>query len=180
MGNETKKTDKVKTNNKPETKSYTAKVLKVVTAQKADWKDTRVTIIIDKEIPQYKEGEIINKDSFSKNIRQLVSEIGAFVPEIQMADALALGRAINPQIIALALTNAQIEFKREYHAQGDETKAGNGTVYDSEGFSSIITKATPNINPLFNNMLNTLIMKQAEQPQVSITAQIPNAFNVQL
>ena len=167
-------------NNRPETKNYTAKIVKVVTAQTADWKDSRVTLVLDAEIPQYKDGQIINKNSFSKNIRQLVAEVGAFVPELQMADALALGRAINPQIIALSLTNATIEFKREYHAQGEETKSGNDTVYNSEGFSSIITKTTPNINPVFINILNMLIMKMAEQPQVSVTTQIPNAFNIQL
>ena len=71
--------------------------------------DGRVTISLDCEpFPSidFETGEEITKSAFGINIRNLVNQVGEKVEAIGLANALATGKAITPQIISLALLSS--------------------------------------------------------------------------
>ena len=83
--------------------------------------DGRVTISLDCEpftSIDFETGEEITKSGFGMNIRNLVNQIGDKVEAIGLANALAMGRNINPQIVSLALIGASVEVSRTFHEKG--------------------------------------------------------------
>lgn len=138
--------------------------------------DERITFVLDKEFTtiDFSTGEEKITNMFGLNIYAVVNQVSQFVPEIQLADTLAMGKMINPQIIALALINAEIVVKREQHKQGEERKNSN-EVYARDCITSEIVKVKTNIKPIFAQMLMQLV---TSAPAIIKKAEIPNPFGM--
>lgn len=150
-----------------------ATILKVIIPQGAD---TRVTFVLDKEFTtlDFSTGEEKVTNMFGLNIYAVVNQVSPFVPEIQLADALALGECVNPQIISLAMVNAKIRVKREFHAKG-EARKNSKEVYARNCITSEITSVKTNIIAVFSQMLSTIIATKSSKPK---TSAIPNPFGM--
>ena len=141
--------------------------------------DGRVTISLDCEPFEsldFETGEVIMKTAFGLNTRALVSQVQDKVEAIGVANALAMGRAVNPQIISLSLIGAEIEVTRTFHAKGEKRQESNET-YSRDCIVSEIVKVTPHIKPMFENMLNTLLMSKPYLDIVT-TGIVRNPFGI--
>lgn len=122
--------------------------------------DGRVTISLDSDpFPSidFETGEETEKTSFGINIRNLVNQIGEKVEYIALANALAMGKSINPQIISLSLIGASVEVKRVFHAKGTKREKSE-ELYSKNCIASEIISITPHVKPMFNKVLETLVM----------------------
>lgn len=124
--------------------------------------DGRVTISLDCEpFPSidFETGEEIVKSAFGINIRNLVNQVGEKVEAIGLANALAMGKSINPQIISLALIGASIEVSRTFHAKGTQREQSE-ELYSKDCIVSEIVSITPHVKPMFQKVLETLVMSK--------------------
>ena len=151
----------------------TANVTKVMLPQGSD---NRITFVIDTEFKtlDFATGEEKLTNMFGLNIFAVVNQVAQFVPEIQLADTLALGNCVNPQIVALALTNATITIKREVHEKGEQRK-NTSELYARDCITSEIVKVSTNIKPIFAQMLMQLV---TTAPAIVQKADIPNPFGL--
>ena len=120
----------------------------------------RVTISLDCEpftSIDFETGEEIAKSGFGINIRNLVNQIGDKVEAIGLANALAMGRNINPQIVSLALIGASVEISRTFHAKGTKREESD-ELYSKDCIVSNIIAITPHVKPMFQKVLETLVM----------------------
>lgn len=156
-----------------EANTITAKVTKVMLPQGTD---ERITFVLDKEFTtiDFSTSEEKETNMFGLNIYAVVNQVSQYVPEIQLADTLAMGKCINPQIIALALTNAEIVVKREEHQQGEQRKNSN-ELYARDCITSEIVKVKTNIKPIFAQMLMQIV---TTAPAIVKTAAVPNPFGM--
>lgn len=156
-----------------EANTITAKVIKVMLPQGTD---ERITFVLDKEFTtiDFTTGEEKDTNMFGLNIYAVVNQVGQYVPEIQLADTLAMGKCVNPQIIALALTNAEIVVKREEHEQGEKRKNSN-ELYARDCITSEIVKVKTNIKPIFAQMLMQVV---TSAPAIVKAAAVPNPFGM--
>ena len=153
--------------------TITAKITKVMLPQGTD---ERITFVLDKEFTtiDFATGEEKTTNMFGLNIYAVVNQVGQYVPEIQLADTLAMGKCVNPQIIALALTNAEIVVKREEHEQGEKRKNSN-ELYARDCITSEIIKVKTNIKPIFAQMLMQVV---TTAPAIVKAAAVPNPFGM--
>lgn len=160
-------------NNVEEANKITATITKVMLPQGTD---ERITFVLDKEFTtiDFATGEEKTTNMFGLNIYAVVNQVGQYVPEIQLADTLAMGKCVNPQIIALALTNAEIVVKREEHEQGEKRKNSN-ELYARDCITSEIVKVKTNIKPIFSQMLMQVV---TTAPAIVKAAAIPNPFGM--
>ena len=156
-----------------ENNTITATVTKVMLPQGTD---ERITFVLNKEFTtiDFATGEEKTTNMFGLNIYAVVNQVGQYVPEIQLADTLAMGKCVNPQIIALALTNAEIVVKREEHEQGEKRKNSN-ELYARDCITSEIVKVKTNIKPIFAQMLMQVV---TSAPAIVKAAAIPNPFGM--
>ena len=156
-----------------ESNTIIATITKVMLPQGTD---ERITFVLDKEFTtiDFSTGEEKTTNMFGLNIYAVVNQVGQYVPEIQLADTLAMGKCVNPQIIALALTNAEIVVKREEHEQGEKRKNSN-ELYARDCITSEIVKVKTNIKPIFAQMLMQIV---TTAPAIVKTAAIPNPFGM--
>lgn len=133
-----------------------------ITTYKDDEK--RVTILLDCEpfAAFDKDHKPTESTSFGEATRSVVAECAKFIPELQLASTLALGKTLNPQIIALCLTGADITISRELRAKGTPTRAAEagakfGEVYENDTWVTTIIKVRPNINAIFQPHIMKLI-----------------------
>ena len=138
--------------------------------------DERITFVLNKMFTtiDFSTGEEKETNMFGLNIFAVVNQVAQYVPEIQLADTLAMGKCVNPQIIALALTNSEIVVKREQHEQGEQRKNSNG-LYARDCITSEITSVKTNIKPIFAQMLMQLV---TSAPAIVKAASIPNPFGM--
>lgn len=156
-----------------ESDTISAKITKVMLPQGTD---ERITFVVDKEFTtiDFATGEEKTTNMFGLNIYAVVNQVGQYVPEIQLADTLAMGKCVNPQIIALALTNAEIVVKREEHEQGERRKNSN-ELYARNCITSEIIKVKTNIKPIFAQMLMQVV---TTAPAIVKAAAVPNPFGM--
>lgn len=156
-----------------ENNTITATVTKVMLPQGTD---ERITFVLNKEFTtiDFATGEEKTTNMFGLNIYAVVNQVGQYVPEIQLADTLAMGKCVNPQIIALALTNAEIVVKREEHEQGERRKNSN-ELYARDCITSEIVKVKTNIKPIFAQMLMQVV---TSAPAIVKAAAVPNPFGM--
>ncbi len=150
-----------------------AKVTKVMLPQGGD---DRITFVLNKEFTtiDFTTSEEKQTNMFGLNIYAVVNQVSQFVPEIQLADTLALGACVNPQIIALAMTNADIEVKREQHEKGEKRK-NSEDLYARDCITSEIVKVKTDIKPIFSQMLMQLV---TTAPAIVKAAAVPNPFGI--
>lgn len=160
-------------NDEEEANIITATVTKVMLPQGTD---ERITFVLDKEFTtiDFTTGEDKTTNMFGLNIYAVVNQVEQYVPEIQLADTLAMGKCVNPQIIALALTNAEIVVKREQHEQGEKRKNSN-ELYARDCITSEIVKVKTNIKPIFAQMLMQVV---TTAPAIIKAAAVPNPFGM--
>lgn len=160
-------------NAEEEANTITATITKVMLPQGTD---ERITFVLDKEFTtiDFSTGEEKTTNMFGLNIYAVVNQVGQYVPEIQLADTLAMGKCVNPQIIALALTNAEIVVKREEHQQGEQRKNSN-ELYARDCITSEIIKVKTNIKQIFAQMLMQVV---TTAPAIVKAAAIPNPFGM--
>lgn len=123
--------------------------------------ENRVTISLDCEPFEsidFNTGESVMKSAFGLNVSNLVNQIKDKVEAIGLASALAMGQRVNPQIISLALIGASVEVKRTFHAKGDEREIGGN--YERDCFVSEVVAITPHIKPMFQAMLDKLVVEK--------------------
>ncbi len=122
--------------------------------------DGRVTISLDCEpfaSIDFETGEEITKNGFGINVRNLVNQIGDKVEAIGLANALAMGRNINPQIVSLSLIGASVEVSRTFHAKGTKREESD-ELYSKDCIVSNIVAITPHVKPMFQKVLETMVM----------------------
>lgn len=138
--------------------------------------DERITFILNKEFETYdfKTGELKTTNMFGMNIYAAVAQLGQFIPYIQLADALAMGKMVNPQIISLSTLNADVDIKREEHEEGEQRKYGEN-VYARNCITSEFVNVKANINPIFEQTLMQLV---STAPAIVKAPAIPNPFGM--
>lgn len=138
--------------------------------------DERISFMLDKEFDtiDFTTGETKRTNIFGMNIYAVVNQVAQFVPYIQLADALALGKMVNPQIISLSMNGANVSIKRVLHNQGEQ-RINTSDVYSRTCKTTEFVKVKPNINPIFEPVLNKLI---AEAPAIVKAAAVPNPFGM--
>lgn len=138
--------------------------------------DERVSFVLDKEFDtiDFKTGEVKRTNIFGMNIYAVVNQVGQFVSYIQLADALAMGKMINPQIISLSMLNAQITIKRETHRENEQRKNSN-ELYSRDCITSEFTDVNPNVKPVFEQMLMKIV---TTAPAIVKAPAIPNPFGM--
>lgn len=151
----------------------TATVTKVMIPE---GEDERVSFALDKEFDtiDFKTGEVKRTNIFGLNIYAVVNQAAKFVSYIQLADALAMGKMINPQIISLSMIGANVTIKRESHNEGEQRKNTNG-VYARDCITSEFMDIKPNIKAVFEQMLMQII---ATAPAIVKAPAIPNPFGM--
>lgn len=156
-----------------DTEMITATVTKVMIPE---GEDERVSFVLDKEFDtiDFKTGEVKRTNIFGLNIYAVVNQAAKFVSYIQLADALAMGKMINPQIISLSMIGANVTIKRESHNEGEQRKNTNG-VYARDCITSEFMDIKPNIKPVFEQMLMQII---ATAPAIVKAPAIPNPFGM--
>ena len=138
--------------------------------------DERVSFALDREFDtiDFKTGEVKRTNIFGLNIYAVVNQVGQFVSYIQLADALAMGKMINPQIISLSMLNAQVTIKRETHRENEQRKNSND-LYSRDCVTSEFTEVKPNVKPIFEQMLMKII---TTAPAIVKAPAIPNPFGM--
>nr|DAG91707.1 MAG TPA: hypothetical protein [Crassvirales sp.] len=138
--------------------------------------DERVSFVLDKEFDtiDFKTGEVKRTNIFGLNIYAVVNQVGQFISYIQLADALAMGKMINPQIISLSMLNAQVTIKRETHRENEQRKNSN-ELYSRDCITSEFTDVKPNVKPIFEQMLMKIV---TTAPAIVKTPAIPNPFGM--
>lgn len=142
--------------------------------------DGRVTISLDCEpfaSIDFDTSEEVEKTSFGINQRNLINQIAPKVKILKLLNARAMGRAINPEIISLALIDAHIEVKRTFHAKGTQ-RAFTNELYAKDCIVSEIVDIKPNIDKDFMEEIQEL---KRVQPFVEVKpniAAIANPFGI--
>lgn len=138
--------------------------------------DDRMSFVLDKEFEtiDFTTGEVKRTNIFGMNIYAVVNQVAQFVPYIQLADALAMGKMVNPQIVSLSMTGAHVKIRREQHNQGERRK-NSSDVYARDCKTTDFVKVKPNIKPIFEQMLMQLI---ATAPAIIKKAAVPNPFGM--
>lgn len=138
--------------------------------------DDRMSFVLDKEFEtiDFATGEVKRTNIFGMNIYAVVNQVAQFVPYIQLADALAMGKMVNPQIVSLSMTGAHVKIRREQHNQGERRK-NTSDVYARDCKTTDFVKVKPNVKPIFEQMLMQLI---ATAPAIIKKAAVPNPFGM--
>lgn len=141
--------------------------------------DERISFALDREFDtiDFNTGEIKKTNIFGMNIYAVVNQVGQFVSYIQLADALAMGKMINPQIIALSMLNAQVAIKRENHEAGEQRKMSLD-VYARNCKTTDFVTVKPNIKPIFEQMLMKLVTSAPTKVKEDNENNIPNPFGM--
>ena len=140
----------------------------------------RVAISLDCEpfsSIDFETGQEVEKTSFGINQRNLINQIAPKVKILKLLNARAMGRAINPEIISLALIDATIEVKRTFHAKGTPRQFTN-ELYAKDCIVSEIINIKPNIDKDFMEEIQEL---KRTQPFVEVKPNvigIANSFGI--
>lgn len=141
--------------------------------------DERISFVLDREFDtiDFKTGEIKRTNIFGMNIYAVVNQVGQFISYIQLADALSMGKMINPQIISLSMLNAQVAIKREDHEAGEQRKM-SADVYARNCKTTDFVTVKPNIKPIFEQMLMQIITTAPAVVKEDKKQNTPNPFGM--
>lgn len=156
---------------------YTAIITKVMEPKGVDNRISLVTNVTFKVIDftdsSEKDTNIIGINTY--NLVNQLNKVGG-VEYIQLADAICMGKAINPQIVSLSLLNAEIKFKRIFHAAGESREIeGN---YEKDCYTTEIISVTTHITDLIKSFLIDLIKTQPYKKVEVATDAKPTSFNI--
>lgn len=159
---------------RPADVTITTKVLAV--RKGAKFGKVRLIFAIDKQLDGFDEnGNPTTRTDFSLDCYNALQQLAALDSNIALANAMAMGEMIKPQIFALALNNAEITITRTYKFAGEARETGNaGDTYQRDCWKTTITKVKANVLPNFVGALNALLADPIE-PKATPTL---NGFNV--
>lgn len=96
-----------------------------------------------------------------------------------LANTLAMGDTINPQIVALCLTGATITFVRTFKSKGSVRESaeftGRTEVYDNDTFKTSVVDVRPNIDVAFVPYIQQLIHTSLKAKKDTTTVANPFA-----
>lgn len=144
--------------------------------------ETRLSVVLEgEEFESVKQttGEVIMTNAFGMDIYTLVNECAKYCAPLRIAKIKALGKRVNPELIALCLTGAKVKVTRTEVLQGDLRADGKPALQDY--WVTHINALAPDLNDSFildeiRRLLTTqpaMItdrIKQSEKPSVEKTA----------
>lgn len=162
--------------NAPNVEIITGTIMKVMLPE---GNDDRISFVLDKEFEtiDFKTGEVKKTNIFGMNIYAVVNQVGQFISYIQLADALSMGKMINPQIISLSMLNAQVAIKREDHEAGEKRKM-SADIYARNCKTTDFVTVKPNIKPIFEQMLMKIITTNPADIKKDKKKNTPNPFGM--
>lgn len=119
--------------------------------------DNRLSFVTNQKFITVKpDGTSDETERFSLDLFAASKEFAKHVKPIAMAATFALGKQVNPKIIALALIGADFKARRVYKKAGEQRKYGNST-YANDCFTTEIISVTPHIDDFWLNDLKDMI-----------------------
>lgn len=163
--------------NMAENTIFKATITKVMEPKESENRISLVTNtkfdVIDFTTGEVKETNIIGINTY--NLVNQLTKIGG-ADYILLADALCMGKAINPQIVSLSLLNAEIKFKRIFHAAGEAREIEG--CYEKDCYTTEIVSVATHINKLTESFLIDLVKTQPYK-KVEFTEETkPTSFNI--
>lgn len=153
---------------------YTAsvKVAKVI----AGSYDNRVAFVIDgTPLAGFNDtNEEAAVTTFGLNVNELCNQVRQQVPELAMFETAAMGKRINPQVVAFIFQGAEMQIERIYKEKGEQREATDD-VYSANCFVTKIKKVTTHINQMAQALLQQLLMQSVQQAMQPVAA---NPFNI--
>lgn len=137
-----------------------------------------LTVILDRDIVGYdRENKLTVKNSFHKNIVELVKQVKSSSPAIRQAEAIALvrGKAINPDVF-LALHGAKVRCIKEFHKNGTPNLSG-GT-FNKDTYVTQIVAIELHIDPVFEPIIKAAIMQPIDKVRPAAGAVELDSLNV--
>lgn len=138
--------------------------------------DNRVAFVIDgTPIAGYNEtNEEAAVTTFGLNVNELCNQVRQQVPELAMFETAAMGKRINPQVVAFIFQGAEMQIERVYKEKGEQREATDD-VYSANCFVTKIKKVTTHINQMAQALLQQMLMQSVQQSMQPVAA---NPFNV--
>lgn len=153
-------------------------VANIDTVATTEYYSNNLTIILDREIVGYdRTNNLVIKNSFHKNIVELVKQVKKSVTAIRQAEAIALvqGKAINPMVF-LALHGAKVRCVKEFHKNGTPNLSG-GT-FNKDTYVTQIVGIELHIDPAFEPIVQAAVMKPIDKVKPTTGAVELDSLNV--
>ena len=114
--------------------------------------------------------------TFGLNVNELCNQVRQQVPELAMFETAAMGKRINPQVVAFIFQDADLQIERIYKEKGEERETGNsGDTYSANCFVTKIKKVTTHINQMAQALLQQMLIQSVQQSMQPVAA---NPFNI--
>ena len=138
--------------------------------------DNRVAFVIDgTPLAGFNESnEEAAVTTFGLNVNELCNQVRQQVPELAMFETAAMGKRINPQVVAFIFQGAEMQIERVYKEKGEQREATDD-VYSANCFVTKIKKVTTHINQMAQALLQQLLMQSVQQSMQPVAA---NPFNI--
>lgn len=116
-------------NNRPENKTYTAKVKNV----QNNFQDNQLDLYLDINVPKIKpNGEASESNRVSKKLGALVDQLcECGCSPIKRMRRRALGKSLNPVLLAIMLEDSTITLEASYHFKGEQRQFEGATKDDT-------------------------------------------------
>lgn len=112
--------------------------------------------------------------TFGLNVNELCNQVRHQVPELAMFETAAMGKRINPQVVAFIFQGAEMQIERIYKEKGEQREATDD-VYSANCFVTKIKKVTTHINQMAQALLQQLLMQSVQQSMQPVAA---SPFNI--
>lgn len=112
--------------------------------------------------------------TFGLNVNELCNQVRQQVPELAMFETAAMGKRINPQVVAFIFQGAEMQIERVYKEKGEQREATDD-VYSANCFVTKIKKVTTHINQMAQALLQQMLMQSVQQAAQPVAA---NPFNI--
>lgn len=138
--------------------------------------DNRVAFVIDgTPIAGFNEmNEEAAVTTFGLNVNELCNQVRQQVPELAMFETAAMGKRINPQVVAFIFQGAEMQIERVYKEKGEQREATDD-VYSANCFVTKIKKVTTHINQMAQSLLQQMLMQSVQQSMQPVAA---DPFNI--
>ena len=112
--------------------------------------------------------------TFGLNVNELCNQVRQQVPELAMFETAAMGKRINPQVVAFIFQGAEMQIERIYKEKGEQREATDD-VYSANCFVTKIKKVTTHINHMAQALLQQMLIQSVQQSMQPVAA---NPFNI--
>ena len=112
--------------------------------------------------------------TFGLNVNELCNQVRQQVPELAMFETAAMGKRINPQVVAFIFQGAEMQIERIYKEK-DQQREATDDVYSANCFVTKIKKVTTHISQMAQALLQQMLMQSVQQAAQPVAA---NPFNI--